>query len=583
MGTVETIKRILGLIKPYWGRIVLAGLMSLIVSGINGGLAWLVKPALDGIFLEKNKTLLAILPLAILMLYFLRGLFAFFQSYLMRSTGAKVVRDMRNRLFGHLMYLPVGHYKKESTGSTLSRITNDIGILQGLLAHSIKDLFVESATVVVLLAVAFYRRWDLALMAVTVLPAAFYGAGRLGKRLKKVSKRAQQKISLITEYLTESFSGIKMIKVFGHEGDTVSKFKNKNQDFYREVMRSARLIEFTSLLMEVVGGLGIAFVLWYGGRLVITGAITPGEFFSFLAAIFMVYTPARRLAAVNNGIQQARASLERISEIENKEREKDGNVIVPYIKENIEFKNVSFTYPGVRHEALKDINLGIRKGEIVAIVGRSGVGKTTLIDLLPRFHDPSTGAIYLDGIDISTASLKSLRGQIGVVSQDVILFNDTVKNNIAFGKPDANDAAIVNAAKAAFAHEFIIGLPQGYETVIGERGIRLSGGERQRLSIARAILKNPPILILDEATSSLDTYSEMIVQKALENLMENRTTFVIAHRLSTVRRATRIIVLDKGRIVESGTHEELIERGGIYKRLYELQFSAQAVDVSSLL
>ncbi|MEW6215468.1 MAG: ABC transporter ATP-binding protein, partial [Nitrospirota bacterium] len=538
---MEAIKGILRLIKPYWGRIVLAALLSLIVSGINGGLAWLVKPALDGIFLEKNKTLLAVLPVAILILYFLKGAFSFFQSYLMRSTGAKIVRDMRNRIFGHLMYLPVGHYSKESMGSILSRITNDIGILQELLAYSIRNLFVQGTTVVALLAVAFYRRWDLALIAITVLPAAFYGVERLGKRLKNVSERAQHKISVITEYLTEGFSGIKMIKVFGREKDTINRFKEKNQDYYREVLRSTRLMEFSTLLMEAVGGLGIAFVLWYGGRLVITGTITPGEFFSFLAAIFMVYTPAKRLAEVNNGIQQARASLERISEIEIKEHEKDGNITLPDLKESIEFRNVYFAYPDVGQEALKDINLRIKKGEIIAIVGKSGVGKTTLVDLIPRFNDPSAGSIHLDGSDISKATLRSLRNQIGVVSQDVILFNDTVRNNILFGRPNANEDDIIRAAKAAFAHEFILELPQRYETVIGEGGIRLSGGQRQRISIARAILKNPPVLVLDEATSSLDTESEIMVQKALENLMENRTTIVIAHRLSTIRRATRIV------------------------------------------
>jgi subfamily B ATP-binding cassette protein MsbA len=582
MGTAETIKKIIELTKPYWRRIAISGLMSIIISGINGGLAWLVKPALDGIFLNKDKRLLAVLPVAVLLLYLFKGSFSFIQSYLMRSVGAKLVRDMRNRLFGHLVYLPIGHYKKESTGAILSRITNDIGMLQNLLGHSVKDLFVESATVVVLLAVAFSRRWDLALIAITVLPAAIYGGGRLGRRLKKISKKVQQKISGITEYLTESFSGIKMIKVFCREDDTISKFKKKNQDFYREIMRSSRLIEFTVLMMEVIGGLGIAFVLWYGGRLVITGIITPGVFFSFLAAIFMVYTPLKRLSSVNNSIQQARASLERISELESRERERDGDVPIPHIRENIEFRNVSFTYPGVRYDVLKDINISIRKGEIIAIVGRSGVGKTTLVDLLPRFDDPSRGAIFIDGIDISTVTLKSLRNQIGVVSQDVILFNDTVKNNIAFGRSDAKDDEIVSAAENAHAHEFISKLPQGYETVIGERGVRLSGGQRQRLSIARAILKNPPILILDEATSSLDTESEIMVQKALENLVENRTTFVIAHRLSTIRRATRIIVLDKGRIVESGNHEELMREGGIYKRLYELQFSVQDAGVPLL-
>jgi subfamily B ATP-binding cassette protein MsbA len=292
----------------------------------------------------------------------------------------------------------------------------------------------------------------------------------------------------------------------------------------------------------------------------------------------MVYTPAKRLASANNGIQRARASLERISELEQKAREGQGGVLLPQISKGVEFKNVSFQYPGVSAEVLSDINLTVNKGEVIAIVGRSGVGKTTLIDLLPRFHDPVKGAIYMDGINISTASLNSLRRQIGVVSQDIILFNDSIRNNIIFGKPDATEEEITNAARAAFAHEFILALQSGYDTQIGESGVRLSGGQKQRLSIARAILKNPPVLILDEATSSLDTESEMMVQKALENLMANRTTFVIAHRISTVRNAARIIVLDKGKIIESGKHDELIEKGGMYKKLYELQFSEQAVD-----
>jgi subfamily B ATP-binding cassette protein MsbA len=575
---MEELKKLFRLMKPYWARIILAGIASLAVAGINGGLAYLVKPALDGIFLEKNKTLLLLMPGAILVLYLFRGIFAFIQSYLMRSTGAKAVRDLRDKLFGHVLYLPVKHFKEESSGAILSRVINDIGVLQELLAYAVRDIFVESGTVLVLLSVAFYRRWDLALIAITVLPGAFYAAGRLGKRLKKVSKLAQEKISIITEYLTESFRGIKMIKVFSRENDIATKFMEKNRDFYRETLRSIRLMEFTHLFMEFVGGVGITFIIWYGGRLVVSGTITPGDFFSFLAAIFMVYTPAKRLASANNGIQRARASLERISELEQKAREDQGGVLLPQISKGIEFKNVSFQYPGVSAEVLSDINLTVNKGEVIAIVGRSGVGKTTLIDLLPRFHDPVKGAIYMDGINISTASLNSLRRQIGVVSQDIILFNDSIRNNIIFGKPDATEEEITNAARAAFAHEFILALQSGYDTQIGESGVRLSGGQKQRLSIARAILKNPPVLILDEATSSLDTESEMMVQKALENLMANRTTFVIAHRISTVRNAARIIVLDKGKIIESGKHDELIEKGGMYKKLYELQFSEQAVD-----
>ncbi|MBI3376898.1 MAG: ABC transporter ATP-binding protein [Nitrospirae bacterium] len=576
---MKDIKKILNLARPYWGRIALAGMGSLVVSGMNGFLAWLAKPAVDKLFVEKKAEYLPFIALGVLAAYSIRGIFSFFQSYLMRSAGSKIVRDIRDNLYRHTTSLPMSFFGKDSTGAMISRIINDAGSIQGLLAFTVKDLFVETCTIIVLVSVAMYMRWDLTLIAVVVLPLALYGVSRLGKRLKKVSMRVQEKISRITEILSETFSGIKIIKAFNREEEEVSRFKRNNHDYYRELMRSTRIIEATSLMMDIVAGFGIAFVIWYGGRLVVDKTITPGAFFSFLTAIFMIYTPARRLVGVHNSLQQVKAPLERIDKVFEESREKEGEDELEGISKEIVFSNVSFRYENTKDDALENINLKVEKGEIIALVGRSGAGKTTFADLLSRFYSPANGSISIDGINISDVTLKSLRQLIGIVSQDIILFNDTVRANIAYGRKGAAEQEIADAAKAAFAHDFILELPQGYGTVIGERGIRLSGGQKQRLSIARAILKNPPILVLDEATSSLDTASEMMVQKALETLMEGRTTFVIAHRLSTVRSADRIIVFDKGRIVESGTHDELLTANGLYKKLYDLQFDDSKADL----
>lgn len=575
---MKDLKKMLLLIRPYWGRLILAGFCSLAVSASNGAMAWIVKPAVDKVFVSKDSTFLILLSLAVFMVFLGRGMSTFFHSYLMRSVGAKVVRDVRDRLYHHMLYLPLQHIHRDSTGAMVSKIINDAGFVQGLLSYTIKDLFVETGTIIVLITIALYRRWDLTLISLIVLPFAFYLVSRLGKRLKKVSQRTQEKISNLTEIITEGFSGGKIIKSFCTEEAEALRFKERNHDFYRELMRSTRLIEAASLLMEFVGGLGIAFVLFYGGNLVIKGLITAGDFFSFLAAIFLIYTPARRLASANSALQQASAPLERIENMLRDETEVEGRIELESFKDEIVYEDVSFRYPDTDEDTLRGISLRIKKGEVIALIGRSGAGKTTLVDLLPRFYKPLKGRIYIDGIDISKLTLRSLRSMIGIVSQDIILFNDTVRANITYGTPDATQEEMIEASKAAYAHEFITQLPDGYNTVIGERGIRLSGGQKQRLSIARAILKNPPILILDEATSSLDTASEMLVQKALEGLMKDRTVIVIAHRLSTVRRATRIVVLDKGRIVESGTHEELLDRGGIYKRLYSLQFDDSSIE-----
>ena len=578
---MEDYKKIFNLVKPYWQRVVVAGIISLILSGLNASLAWMVKPALDDVLIKKDMKLLILLPLAVFLVFLAKGMFTFFHEYLMRSAGQKLVMDLRNKLFGHVLCLPMGYFGKNSSGGLISRIINDTAVLQGVVSLTMKDLFVESSSVIALAAVALWRRWDLALIAIVILPVAFYGTGRLGMRVKLISKRTQEKISLIVEFLSESFAGIKIIKAFNMQSEEAGRFQKKNKDFYRENMRATRVAELASLIMEVVGGIGIAFVIWYGGRLVTTDVITVGDLFSFLTAIFLLYTPAKRLAKVNVGIQQARPPFDRVQQLLLEVKEAEGTEELSPISKELELRNVTFMYPSGKSNALDKINLKIKKGEVIAIVGKSGGGKTTLVNLLPRFFNPSEGEIYIDGVDISRVSFKSLRGQFGIVSQDVILFNDTVAANIAYGNFKADKQEIEAAAKAAYADDFIIELPHGYDTMIGERGMRLSGGQRQRLSIARAILNNPPILILDEATSALDTASEMMVQKALANLMKERTTLVIAHRLSTIKRADRIVVLDKGFIVESGKHEELYALSGLYRKLYELQFSTQDSEILS--
>jgi ATP-binding cassette, subfamily B, bacterial MsbA len=561
-------RKIIELTKPYWPRIFAGILLSLMVSGITGAIAWAVKPALDEVLIGKKYEYVKLLPAGVVLLFTIKGLLSFGQTYLMKSAGMKLVRETRNKLYKHLLYLPVGYFNRESSGVIISRVMYDVETLNGLISDVIKTFIVEVPTVIFLLGVALYRSWSLTLMSLILLPLIAYSTKKFGKGVKKKRKEAQKKLSFLTHNIGESVFGSRIIKIFNREKAMEDKFKTDNQRYYRELLRVVRLKEFTKFIIDVVTGIGIGVVLWYGGTMVATGTITAGVFASIIVAIYMMFSPVKKLGDAYNTLQEARASIERIDTLLNAEEEKEGHTKIGSFSKSIKLENVSFTFPANTTPVLTDVNLEIKQGEVIAIVGRSGVGKSTLVDLIPRFHLPSGGTLTIDGMDINDIEKHSLRELIGIVSQDIILFNDTVRENIAFGKPGVSEEDIIEAARMAYADEFIRQLPEKYNTFIGDRGLKLSGGQRQRIAIARAILKNPPILILDEATSSLDSISEALVQKALDELMKGRTTIVIAHRLSTIKHADRILLIESGKIADMGRHEELIEKNPNYKELY---------------
>lgn len=563
--------------RPYFKVLAAAIFCSLILSGINGAIAWLIKPVLDSIFIKKSSGFLFLLPIGVILLFILRGTFTFLANYLMSSIGAKIARSLRQTIYSKLLVLPLSFYHESSSGSLISRMQNDIEVLNRIVAYTVKDFFTQGGTVIVLASVAVIRKWDLALLSFIVIPLIIYGIGWLGTLMKRISARTRRLISEVTIILHESLQGIKIIKAFTMEKAMSERYSTALQEHYRNIMREVRTDEFSGFLAEVLGGVGIAIIVFYGGHLVISGQISAGSFFSFVAAILLIYTPLKRLSKVVNNFQQTRTVLERIREILIVDNEPQGGVEKD-IHGHIVFQNVSFRYPGSRHFALKDINLEIAEGEVIALVGHSGAGKSTFVDLIAGFLYPTEGNIYIDGVTTRDLQLVSFRKHIGIVSQDIVLFDDTIKANIRYGRIDATDEEITEAAKAAYAHEFIMELPEGYNTKLGERGVKLSGGQRQRITIARAILRNPAILLLDEATSSLDIDSEQRIQKAMEELMAKRTTIVIAHRLSTVQRASRIVVMNRGLIVQQGTHEDLLLQGGLYQELYNMQFITSDLD-----
>ncbi|MBI1960386.1 MAG: ABC transporter ATP-binding protein [Candidatus Rokubacteria bacterium] len=562
-------------LKPYWRILVVGTLLALLVSAAEGLIAWLVKPAMDDIFLKRDLLMLKLLPLALLGAYLLKGAGRFGQSYLMAAVGERVIARIRRELYGHIQGMPLAFFKSLHSAELMARVVTDVNRLARLSSTVLVMAVRQVGTIVALLVVMFMREWVLTLIAVAVFPAVAVTIRALGRRLYRINKRSQEKIAELNVVLQESFTGTKIVKAFGRERLEQERFDGVNERLLRLALKDHRTDQLSEPLMEVLGAVGIMGALWYGGYRVIAGALTPGEFFSFTAAVILLYGPVRQLSRMANTVQQSLGSVERVFEIMDTEHaiaDAPGAHALEGFRDRIVFEAASFRYPDAETDALTDISLTVRKDEMVAFVGLSGAGKTTLMDLLPRFHDVSAGRITIDGHDLRQVTVASLRALMGIVTQETFLFHDSLEYNIGYGRPGATREEVEHAARLAQAHDFVAVLPQGYATRVGERGVKLSGGQRQRIAIARAFLKDPPILILDEATSDLDAESEFLVQQALAELMKRRTVLVIAHRLATVRNADRVVVVHGGRIAEMGRHDELMAReDGIYRRLAALQ------------
>ena len=566
-------KSLLKLIFKNRGKFLLAMLCSLAISATTAGSAYLIKDVIDGIFIEKDMGLLKLLPVIVVVMYFVRGAGIYGQEYFMSFIGESIIRNLRDKLYDKIMDLPLSFFHKEKTGSLMSRITSDVTVIRAMASDAVKGALRDFFTILLLVGVIFYRDWELAFFAVVILPAAFFPVIKYGKRVRRFTSGRQEALADINVFLHETFSGNKIVKAFGMEKYEKGRFFKKTHDLFNIEIRAVVAKAISPAIMEALAGVGIAFIIGYGGLRVINETSTAGTFFSFLGAVLMLYDPVKKLSRINNTVQEGLGAADRVYDIiEARQdiKEPESPTLLTAGPHSIVFEKVSFKYN--EKMILKDIDLRADPGEVVALVGMSGGGKTTLVNMIPRFYDVTGGAVKIGGVDIRQTSLASLRKQISIVTQEPILFNESITDNIAYGIKNVSTKDVENAAKAAYAYDFVTRFPNGFDTRVGELGSRLSGGEKQRICIARALLKNSPILILDEATSSLDTGAEMIVQKALENLMEGRATFVIAHRLSTVRHADTIIVMDKGRIVEQGKHDELAALKGEYFKLHQMQF-----------
>ncbi len=568
-----TLTRTISYFKPYWKLLVVSALCSAIVGGMDGAFAYLVEPVLKKIFAGRETDIFLLVPLGIVALFAIRGLARFTYDSTIQLAGQKAIQDIRNQVYAATVRMDMAFFTRRTTGELMSHATNDISTMQNGMANVVCGLFREILSACSLLGVIFYRNWQLAIFSFVVIPLTAYPAQLIGKKIKRASGRSLDVMGGLTAILQESFSGIKVIKAFGLEESAIERFRSGNRDYFTQYRKFIKYDAMSMPVSETIISFGIAAVVYFGGSQVMSGRMTASEFFSFIAAMVMVFNPIKKLQNAYNALQRSAGAAERVFALLDEPRrvqERPGAVALGRSTGLVEFRDVCFSYGA--EPILRDVSLEVRPNSMVALVGPSGSGKSTLVSLLPRFYDVESGIISIDGHDIRDLTLDSLVAQIALVDQETTLFHESIANNIRYGKPDATLDEVMEAARTAYAHDFIMQLPQGYDTGIGDRGVRLSGGQRQRLCIARALLKNAPILILDEATSALDTESEQMVQQALDNLMQNRTTFVVAHRLSTVQHADAIVVLDQGRIVEQGTHETMLAAGGLYSRLHALQF-----------
>jgi subfamily B ATP-binding cassette protein MsbA len=564
--------RILKFIRPYLGRLIAAGFCTVMTAAANLYVPWIVRDVIDKVFQNKDSDLLNLISLGIVVIFFARGIFYYGQSYLMNYVGESIVIDVRGIVYRKLMTLSTHFFDTNKLGTIMSYVTNDVAALQGAMVANSIEIITETSVLIGSVGAMVYLDWKLTLFTFCTFPVVLFFMDFFGKKIRKSGHRIQQATADITSILQETLAATRVVKSFVREPYEIARFDQQNKANFYANMKSAKLMGTLSPVIEFIAALGVTAIIWFGGRSVIGGDITAGSLVAFLVYAINISNPIKRIARVLGSIQKALAAAERvfyIMDLTDTIPQKPDAITLPSVEGNVEFRHVSFAY-NKGETILHDVSFSAKPGQAIALVGPSGAGKSTVASLLPRFYDVTEGAIFVDGHDVRDVTLASLREQVGIVPQETNLFNDTVYNNILYGRLDATRDEVIAAAKAANADEFIQQLPKGYDTQLGDRGVNISGGQRQR--IARAILKNPRILILDEATSALDTESERIVQEALDRLMVGRTSFVIAHRLSTIQNAAKIIVLDKGSIVEEGTHQQLMAKHGLYAHLHDIQF-----------